>query len=138
VRAIVLRDDRVLVVNDLSGTTHILPGGRIEEGEARPESLSREVLEESGWAIDRPVKLGVRHFHHLQPVPRAYAFSYPDFLQEVYVAHATDLLPEAREVGGFAVDCRFLPASTVADMPLTLGEQTFLQAALESGLQAAR
>ena len=137
VRALVLRGDRVLVVIDHSGSTHILPGGRIEAGEERLEALAREVLEESGWAIKKPVRLGVRHLHHLQPMPAAYAYPYPDFLQDVYVTQATELFPEAREVGGFEIECRFLLAGDVVDMPLTLGEQAFLQAALEM-YQAAR
>src|SRR5262245_55659567 len=50
VRALVTRDDNILVVRDPE-MVHILPGGRLEQGETLLQTLHREVLEETGWTL---------------------------------------------------------------------------------------
>jgi 8-oxo-dGTP pyrophosphatase MutT (NUDIX family) len=42
------------------------------------QTVRREVLEETGWAIDPPKLLGVKHFRHLTPKPAGYSCPYPD------------------------------------------------------------
>ena len=50
----------VLLTAQLSTTVDIqLPGGGIDPGESPIQTLHREVLEETGWRIARPHKLGV-------------------------------------------------------------------------------
>src|SRR6185436_7871185 len=66
VRAVVLNGTSVMLVHAPDGT-HILPGGRREEGEALIDTLMREVLEETGWTIDQLQMLGIKHYHHLTP-----------------------------------------------------------------------
>jgi ADP-ribose pyrophosphatase YjhB (NUDIX family) len=80
VRSIVLREQAVLVVQDRE-RQHILPGGRIESGEAFTQASERELLEETGWTVNQIRYLGFKHFHHLTPKPEGYAYPYPDFLQ---------------------------------------------------------
>src|SRR5215207_379821 len=50
VRGVVFRGDEVLVLTNRHAT-HVVPGGRREEGETPAQTLAREVLEEAGWVI---------------------------------------------------------------------------------------
>jgi 8-oxo-dGTP pyrophosphatase MutT (NUDIX family) len=129
VRAVVLRDEGVLVVRD-PGAVHILPGGRREPGETLLETLRREVLEETGWTLDEPKLLGVRHFRHLQPKPAGYAHPYPDFFQAVYTADADGFHPARRETDGFELGSGFRPLAEVWRLELPPNERLFLSAAL--------
>ncbi len=130
-RAVVLRDASVLVISDVWGTTHILPGGRVDPGETALNTVLREVAEESGWRVEGLRQLGVLHFHHLQPCPPRYRYPYPDFLQLVHTARAVEYDEDCREHGGTELSAIFLPALDVIDLPLTMGEQALLQAVLE-------
>lgn len=55
VRAAILRDDRLLVVNayppEYGSDMWCLPGGGAEPGQSLPENLEREVMEETGLRI---------------------------------------------------------------------------------------
>jgi 8-oxo-dGTP diphosphatase len=54
--ALIVRDGRVLVVEEGSGI--FLPGGGLEGDETPDEALRRELIEETGLAVDRAEKLG--------------------------------------------------------------------------------
>lgn len=54
--ALIVREGRVLVVEEGSGI--FLPGGGLEGDETPDEALRRELLEETGFAVDRARKLG--------------------------------------------------------------------------------
>ncbi len=110
---------------------HILPGGRREPGETLHQTLRREVLEETGWGLEEPSLLGVRHFRHLQPKPPRYAQPYPDFFQAVYVAHAGGFDPDAREADGYELGAGFRSLAEVRRLALPPNERVFLRAALE-------
>jgi 8-oxo-dGTP pyrophosphatase MutT (NUDIX family) len=129
VRALVFREDQVLVVRDPT-STHILPGGRREPGETLEETLRREVLEETGWQIDAVSLLGFRHFRHLGPKPPGYLYPYPDFVQMIYTARGTFYLKDARLQDVYELEAGFRPISEVLALDLTLGERAFLEAAL--------
>lgn len=135
VRALVLKDDALLAMDDEAGL-HIMPGGRREPGEAPVETLRREVLEESGWTLRVGPLLGVLHFRHLGPEPsRAaaspYHYPYPDFLNLVYLAEAVaydaaTLLPNAYERQPF----RLQPRVTLPLERLDAAGRTFYATAL--------
>ena len=59
VYAVLLRGDSVLMTLQSEPTPEYqLPGGGIDPGEHPVPALHREVYEETGWHIDRPVRLG--------------------------------------------------------------------------------
>lgn len=121
VRAVVLCGERVLVCRN-PGAVHALPGGRREPDETFEETLRREVLEETGYAIERPRRLGVAH---LQPKGR------PDFLWAVYVAE-NDGRQVAVPDDEYEEDPRFVPtaeALALVDLP----SRIYLDAALTAG-----
>jgi ADP-ribose pyrophosphatase YjhB (NUDIX family) len=128
-RAVVLRAGGVLVVRDPTGV-HILPGGRRQAGETLERTVRREVLEETGWAIDPPRLLGVKHFRHLTPKPAGYSYPYPDFFQIVYAAQAHRFDPDGRETDGYELGAEFQPTAQVQRLPLPRSELIFLAAAL--------
>lgn len=128
-RAVVLRADGVLVVRDPVGV-HILPGGRRKAGETLEQAVRREVLEETGWAIDPPRLLGVKHFRHVSPKPARYLYPYPDFFQVVYAAQAHRFDPSGRETDGYELDAEFQPTAEVQRLPCPPSERVFLAAAL--------
>ena len=66
VRAAILRDDRLLMVNAYPGERSDLwglPGGGVEPGQSLPENLIREVDEETGLAIAVGAPILVNEFH---------------------------------------------------------------------------
>ena len=93
VRGVIFRGSRVIVVwaqtpND-GIMSHIMPGGRVEEGETEMQALRREAAEETGWCIARPRPLAVLHYHHLTPRPKGHKFAHPDFVQPIYLVDGT-------------------------------------------------
>lgn len=66
VRAAILQDDRLLMVNAYPGQISdlwCLPGGGVEPGQSLPQNLTREVAEETGLAVDIGAMILVNEFH---------------------------------------------------------------------------
>lgn len=57
VRAMLLRDDTVVLVKHSYIPGWYLPGGGVESGESLSEALAREILEEAGAALTGPAQL---------------------------------------------------------------------------------
>jgi 8-oxo-dGTP pyrophosphatase MutT (NUDIX family) len=65
-RAVILHDDRLLLVNAWPGGRSDLwcaPGGGVEAGQSLPETLIREVAEETGLAVTVGAPCLVNEFH---------------------------------------------------------------------------
>ena len=132
VRAVVFREDSVLVVRDAESHFHTLPGGRREAEETPEETLHREVLEETGWTLTHTCLLGFMHFHHLAPRPDDYAYPYPDFLWLLYAAQADEYVPGARIPGEYERESRFRPIAEARTLLVEQGHLMLLDAAVES------
>ena len=66
VRALILQDNRLLLVNAWGGDISDLwcaPGGGVETGTSLPDNLAREVHEETGLKIDVGLPCLVNEFH---------------------------------------------------------------------------
>ena len=65
VRAVILRDDRLLLVNAYPGRTDLwcAPGGGVEPHASLTDNLTRELLEETGLAIGIGAVCLVNEFH---------------------------------------------------------------------------
>ena len=128
VRTLVFRGDKVLLLRN-EDRIHLLPGGRVEPGEAWTDALHREVLEEAGVGVRDVGPLGLVHFHHETPKPRNYAYPYPDFFHLVFVScYASDRNPS--EVDDYEVSAEFVPVSRIsARVALGPVDLAFLRAA---------
>jgi ADP-ribose pyrophosphatase YjhB (NUDIX family) len=132
VRAVVLKEDRVLVCRDPEGTHHLLPGGRCQEGETLVETLRREVLEETGWTIAAPALIGLVHFCHLTPKPPDYPYPYPDFLQLVYAACALTRDQSAMARDEYVKDSFLVPVDELDQYDIIPHQRRFLEVALKA------
>ena len=129
-RALVFRGDSVLVVKEANDHLYILPGGRVEKGDSPMETLTREILEETGWMVDGVKLLGLMHFRHLGDKPVGYRYPYPDFVWPVYVVEAVEFTPEALQPDDYVSESGFRPVKEVRKLPLDEGELMFLESAL--------
>jgi 8-oxo-dGTP pyrophosphatase MutT (NUDIX family) len=70
--------------------SHLLIGGRPEDGETPEQTAIREVGEETGWRVEPVRMIGFRHFFQLEPWSEKSDRPYPDFIQPIYVARAVE------------------------------------------------
>lgn len=126
VRSVVRRGDDVLTLRNRD-EWHVLPGGRRERGETPEQTLRREVLEEAGLRIDRPVQLGFMHLHHVTPKPSGYEYPYPDFLWLVYVSEARTVDDRGRVIDDYEEEAVFHPAAEARKLELSGESRVFLE-----------
>ena len=129
VRAIVFRDEEVLVVRGPNGY-HVMPGGQMEKGEEYEETLQREILEETGWTLGKLSLMGFMHFHHLTPEPTDYPYPYPDFLWLLYVAEAAEFNPQSRQKSEWELAVDFYKIDDAKSLYLETGQLELLESAL--------
>ena len=111
-------------------STHIFPGGRREGSETLEETLHREMLEETGWAITGVSMLGFMHFHHLSPKPVGHTYPHPDFIQVVYMATATAFIRDTRLADDYELEAAFRPITEAQTLELSPCQHLYLKEAL--------
>lgn len=129
VRALVTREDQILVIRDPLNH-HLLPGGQRQDGETLIQTLRRELLEETGWSLASMHLLGFKHFRYLGPRQETFR-TYPDFLQIIYHATPETFHPESREQDGYELEAVFRPRAELATLKLSASDQAFLKAIYE-------
>jgi len=111
VRALILHQDRLLVVNAYPGGVSDLwcaPGGGVEAGQSLPDNLIREVHEETGLSISVGVPCLVNEFH--DPVT---GFHQVDIYFRCTITMGT-LDPLWQDPEGVVTDRRFVSVTDLA------------------------
>ena len=126
IRGILFHQNKVLVMRNPNGH-HIIPGGRIEQGEHFEQTLKRELLEETGWTIANHTLLGFMHFHHLKPKPPQYKYPHPDFLQLIYTAQAHTFNQDAKCTDDYEIEATFYPQNEIDTLDIPTFQKTYLK-----------
>ena len=125
-RGVVFQEDKVLVIKSPSQKYYVVPGGRCEAGETIAETLHREILEETGWAITRPRYFAFVHFRHRGPKPEGYQYSYPDFFQVIYLAQAERHIPDRMVYDQYVVESEFVTIPTARQLNMDESQKLLL------------
>jgi 8-oxo-dGTP diphosphatase len=114
VRAVIVQDNRLLVVNAWPGGKSPLmcaPGGGVEPGQSLPENLAREVLEETGLQIKVLHPCMINEFHD----PTIGFHQVEVFFRCTLIAG--QLTPDWRDPEGVVTDRRWLSAQELTTIP---------------------
>ncbi|MEM6826197.1 MAG: NUDIX hydrolase [Pseudomonadota bacterium] len=119
--AVLVRGDKVLLTHqDAPVPEFQLPGGGIDRGESSISALHREVLEETGWRITAPRRLGAFRRFTFMPEYNLWA----EKLCHVYLARPVVSLGLPSEPGHAAI---WAPIRLAAEMVANDGDRAFLR-----------
>ncbi|MEP5153144.1 NUDIX hydrolase [Planktotalea sp.] len=124
--AVLVRDNQVLLTfQEEPKPEYQIPGGGIDAGEHIIPALRREILEETGWGISTPLRLGAfREFTHMPE----YGF-WAEKLCHIYLARPAMRMGEPTETGHHSKWCTFDEALDLVPNP---GAQHFLRSVLRT------
>jgi 8-oxo-dGTP diphosphatase len=127
--AILLRDGQVLLTHQAEPVPELqLPGGGVDPGEQPVPALHREVLEETGWTIAAPRRLGAfRRFCYMPEYDR-----WAEKLCSVWLARPVLCQGPPREAGHTAI---WAPLDVAAETVPNEGERAFLRALIARGIR---
>ncbi|MEL7175361.1 MAG: NUDIX hydrolase [Pseudomonadota bacterium] len=111
---------RILLTHQAAPTPEFqLPGGGIDPGEGPLQALHREVIEETGWRIARPRKLGAYRRFTFLPDYQLWA----EKICHIYVAHPVHPHGPPKEDGHSAVQ---VDAALAQELVASDGDRAFL------------
>lgn len=124
--AVLVRDDRVLLTfQELPKPEFQLPGGGIDRGEDVIPALRREIVEETGWKIGTPMRLGV--FREFTRMPEYDIWA--EKVCHVYIARPSLQFSEPTEAGHH---CRWVSFEDAVELVPNQGSKYFLREAFVS------
>jgi 8-oxo-dGTP pyrophosphatase MutT (NUDIX family) len=136
VRAVLFdRDGDVMVLRDEVGH-HLLPGGRREVGETLGDTLTRELLEETGWRAEIGAVVGHIHVRNLCENSPDPTYPHPDFFQTVFLALAVEHVAGARREDDIEQEAVFRSLEMARNLVRNPGQLAFLAAALSARREA--
>ncbi len=119
--AILPRDSGVLLTHQAAPKPEFqLPGGGIDPGESPIQALHREVLEETGWHISTPRRLGAFRRFTWMPEYRIWA----EKICHIYLARPVRQIGPPSEPDHLAV---WAPGRAAAEMVGNSGDRAFLR-----------
>lgn len=119
--AILARGQELLVTHQMEPRPDFhLPGGGIDPGENPGQALFRECMEETGWRISRPVRLGAFRRFTYMPEYNLWA----EKLCAIYLARPVLQLGPPLEEGHTAV---WMQANVAADVLADSGDRHFVR-----------
>ena len=126
--AVLLRDGQVLLTHQSEPTPELqLPGGGIDPGEHPVPALHREVLEETGWTMSPPRRLGAfRRFAYMPEYDK-----WAEKLCSIWLARPVLRRGPPSEAGHVAI---WAPLDVAAEVIPNEGERAFLRALIARGI----
>jgi len=126
VYAILLRGNSVLLTHQAEPVPEVqLPGGGIDPGESPLAALHREVLEETGWTITNPSRLGAfRRFTYMPEYDM-----WAEKVCHIYLARPALRLGPPVEAGHTAL---WASADIAIDLVENDGDRTFLSSLMRA------
>lgn len=122
--AVLVREDRVLLTfQEKPKPEFQIPGGGIDPGEQIGPALRREVMEETGWTISTPLRLGAFRRFVFMPDYDLWA----EKICHIYFARPAISLVPPTEIGHHCRWATFEDAPHLVENP---GDRHFLQLAL--------
>ncbi|MCH2076686.1 MAG: NUDIX hydrolase [Rhodobacteraceae bacterium] len=119
--AILAQGSEMLVTHQMAPWPEFqLPGGGVDPGEQPVPALMRECLEETGWSITRPVRLGAFRRFTYMPEYELWA----EKLCTIYLARPVRRLGPPLEEGHTAV---WMPAEVAAEELAVDGDSHFVR-----------
>ena len=123
--AILWREGQVLLTHQSAPLSELqLPGGGIDPGESPLQALHREVMEETGWRIGAPRRLGA--FRRFTYMPEYDLWA--EKLCSVYMALPVRRVADPTEPGHSA---HWLDPETAADLLGNPGDAAFLRGVIQ-------
>ena len=130
VYAILPRNGQLLLTEQDPGPELQLPGGGIDPGEHPIAALHREVMEETGWCIAAPVRLGA--FRRFTYMPEYDLWA--EKICTIYLARPVRALSDPLEAGHTAI---WASLPDAAKMVGNDGDKAFVAAVHRQGLARA-
>ena len=130
VRAIVLRDEEVLLVH--ASVPILSVGGRCKDGEAIEQTLFREVAEETGWKASPLGVIGFIHCRHLDEQRPNWGRPAPDFIDPLFAVNAEEF--DVNLMAPNECKCEFVSINEVESFGVEELNRKFLCEALQRRL----